>query len=117
MVKFKSGAKRSSRKPPYCLVPIELLQEVAKTRQEGDIKYEPNNWMLANKEYFVDCLSHAIEHLIEAPWEKDEDIYLHLGHAACNISFILWALRRGKVTAKDFQQMAVIVQNANTKRN
>jgi hypothetical protein len=106
-VQFDGGAKRCDRKAPHFLVPIELLEAVGWTRYEGDAKYEPGNWMLGDKEFFVDCLSHSIQHLFEFPWDESED---HLGHAACNIAFILWALRRGKVTREDFRNVARIVK-------
>jgi hypothetical protein len=100
-------AKRGSRKAPHFLVPLELVEAVAHTRLEGDLKYEPNNWMLGDRAFFVDCLSHAIEHLMHYPWDESED---HLGHAATNISFILWALKRNKVTREDFMEAARVLK-------
>jgi len=108
-VEFTGGARRSDRKPPYFLVPRELLEAVAWTRLEGDRKYEPGNWQRGDPEFFVDALSHAIEHLVNAPWDETEDFRTHLGHAACNIAFILWALRRGIVSQQDFQQAAKLL--------
>jgi len=107
-VEFSGGARRRDRKPPFFLVPRELLEAVAWTRLEGDRKYEPGNWQKGDKEFFVDCLSHAIQHLMDAPWEAAEDFDTHLGHAACNIAFILWAKRRGVVSREDFQQVALL---------
>ena len=106
---FEGGTKRSCRKPPYHLVMVELMQAVAKTRAEGDRKYAPGNWVQGSKEFFVDCLSHAIEHLMLCAWDDEEDMLTHLGHTACNIGFILWALIKGKVTR--FQRAAVIVED------
>jgi hypothetical protein len=109
-VEFSGGAQRCTRKPPFFLVPIELLEAVAWTRLEGDRKYAPGNWMLGDKEFFVDALSHAIQHLIDAPWDGAEDFDTHLAHAATNIAFILWAKRRGVVSREDFQQVARLLQ-------
>jgi hypothetical protein len=103
---FSGGARRCDRKPPFFLVPRELLEAVAWTRLEGDRKYEPGNWQTADREFFVDCLSHSIQHLMDAPWDDAEAFEMHLGHAACNIAFILWATRRGVVSREDFQQVA-----------
>jgi hypothetical protein len=108
-VEFGSGTIRTSKKSPFFLVPIELLEAVADTRLHGDRKYQPANWMRGDKEFFVDCLSHAIKHLIDAPWDSDEDFDTHLGHAACNIAFILWAKRRGKISREDYQNAARIL--------
>jgi hypothetical protein len=103
---FTGGARRCDRKPPFFLVPRELLEAVARTRLEGDRKYGPGNWQQGDKEFFMDCLSHAIQHLMDAPWDDAEEFDTHLGHAACNIAFILWAKRRGLVDRDDFQQVA-----------
>jgi hypothetical protein len=109
-VTFDSGAKRCDRKAPHFLTPKELMEAVAWTRYEGDTKYDPGNWRQGDKEFFVDCLSHAIEHLFDMPFDEQEDPYTHLGHAACNIGFILWAMKRGIVTREDFVNAARIVK-------
>ena len=109
-VQFDGGAKRTGRRAPHFLVPIELMDEVAWTRIEGDSKYEPGNWECGDSEFFVDCLSHAIEHLILAPHDTEETIQTHLGHAATNIGFILWALKRGRVTLDDFRNACKVLK-------
>lgn len=106
-VLFAGGAKRCDRKPPFSLVPIELMEAVAETRREGDVKYGAGNWMLGSKEFFTDCLSHGIQHLIDAPWDETESLETHFGHAATNIAFMLWALKRGKITKADLQNIAI----------
>ncbi len=114
MTEFDGGARRTGRKPPYSLVPIELMEAVALTRQEGDLKYQVGNWMRGDREFFVDCLSHAIQHLMDAPSDPDEDMLTHLGHAATNIGFILWAMKRDKVTREDFQNIAAVLNATGT---
>ena len=111
MVEFKGGTRRSSRKPMYHLVPIEIMRAIADTRVEGDLKYEPGNWKQGSRGFFIDCLNHTIEHLYDAVnMESREDVTTHLGHAACNIAFMLWALARDKLMRADFTRAAVIVQ-------
>ena len=53
---------------------------------EGDLKYGAGNWQKGNKEFFVDCLGHAIEHLMLFAWDDHESLETHLGHAATNIA-------------------------------
>ncbi len=117
-VEFEGGGKRSCRKSPLSLCPIELVEAVADTRAEGDRKYDVGNWQKFEKEGWVDCLSHAIQHLLDFDkdkvWENgievdNESPETHLGHAATNIAFILWAIRRGKVTRADFQNIAKVL--------
>jgi hypothetical protein len=108
-VNFAGGTRRESRKPMYHLVPIELMQAVAETRQHGDLKYEPANWKKGDKVFFTDCVNHCIEHLWDATGtDSMEDIMVSLGHAATNIGFMLWALRRGIIERKDFERAAVL---------
>lgn len=106
---FEGGTKRTGRKPVYHLVPVELMEVVADTRAEGDCKYQPGNWKQGDEEFFVDCLGHAIEHLMLCAWDEDESLETHLGHAATNIGFILWALKRQKVTKESFRRAGLIV--------
>jgi hypothetical protein len=99
------------------LVPRELLDLVAKTRAEGDRKYGAGNWKHGDRLFFVDCLSHAITHLMDAPGEEDgEDFETHLAHAGCNIAFIAWALKRGIVKVQDFENAAELYGGAEKKR-
>jgi hypothetical protein len=106
---FEGGAKRTGRKPVYHLVMLELMAAVADTRVEGDCKYGVNNWTEGDEEFFVDCLGHAIEHLMLCAWDEDESLETHLGHAATNIGFILWALKRRKISRESLQSAALIV--------
>jgi hypothetical protein len=112
-VQFAGGAKRCDRKAPHFLVPIELIEAVAWTRFDGDAKYAPGNWMQGDREFFVDCLSHAIQHLYSVPWDTSED---HLGHAATNIGFILWALKHGKVEQADFARVSQVYEEIRSER-
>jgi hypothetical protein len=112
-VQFKGGTYRESRKPLYHLVPIELMQAVAETRRRGDMKYEPGNWKKGDRVFFVDCLNHCIEHLYNVTESETlEGAGEALGHAATNIGFMLWAMRRGLVTRRDFEQAAVLERGA-----
>lgn len=105
-------ARRETRAPLVHLVPIELIEAVAEARVEGDCKYTPGNWQNGSPQFFVGCLNHAIEHLFGAACmnpkdQKGDSIETHLGHAACNIAFILWALKRGRVSPDDFFNAAL----------
>ena len=104
-------ALRASSKPLYHLVPAELLEAVAEARAAGDLKYAPGNWKQGGPVFFIDSLNHAIEHLIRSvDPESDESMEVHLGHAATNLAFILWALKRGIVRQRDFLAAAELFQ-------
>ncbi len=110
-VEFEGGTKRTERYVPLWLCPVELIQAVADTRLYGDQKYEPGNWMQGDKYFFVDCLSHAIQHLYDyaIPPEGDTSGDYHLGHAATNIAFVLWALKHGVIERRDFFNVAKLL--------
>ncbi len=112
------GAMRATRPTMLHLVPVELIRAVGEARIEGDVKYGPGNWQRGTPAFYVGCLNNAIEHLLGAagmnPSEEDEGIETHLGHAACNIAFILWALPRGRVKREDFLNAALPAREGRT---
>jgi hypothetical protein len=114
-VTFQGGAGRQTRKTALHLTPIELIEAVGKTRMEGDGKYGPGNWQHGSRAFFVDCMNHAIAHLFDAcgmnseAGDDEESIETHLGHAACNIAFMLWALKRQKLSREDFRNAAAVM--------
>ncbi len=97
MVTYETGAKRGDLKPMYQLIPLAGLRRLAETLTEGHLKYDPSlfvqNWKLGNVDFFGGCFDHALEHLYKfRAGETDED---HLGHAAANIFFLIWAQEEG----------------------
>jgi len=72
---FESGASSSGNKPPYeCLTPT-LLRRAAERMRAG-LHYGKHNWKkgINDKQFILDRLNHAIEHLIKAQQEIDNDI-------------------------------------------
>src|SRR5258708_3371920 len=55
-------AKREEIKPPYYLIPLCALTELARRFQKG-LHYGRENWKHADKAWRDDASSHALEHL------------------------------------------------------
>lgn len=71
---FSSGAASSGSKPPYeCLTPA-LFRRSAGRMAKG-FHYGKHNWKqgITDKGFIVDRLNHAIEHLIKAQQEIEND--------------------------------------------
>lgn len=72
---FKSGAISSGNKLPYeCLTPTFLKRSAA--RMELGLHYGKHNWKKGakDKDFILDRLNHAFEHLIKAMYEIDNNI-------------------------------------------
>lgn len=72
---FKSGASSSGNPPPYeCLTPLFLTR--AAERMRLGMHYGKHNWVKGaqEKEFILDRLNHAFEHLVKAMKEIDQDI-------------------------------------------
>jgi len=72
---FTSGASSSGHKPPYECLTIIFLKRAALRMQKG-LHYGKHNWKKGakDKQFILDRLNHAIEHLVKAANEIDNDI-------------------------------------------
>lgn len=83
-------AKADGGKPPISLVPPEILIACAKIRAYGRDKYHaPNNWVLVEKERYVDAMMRHLCAYLEGETLDPESGLPHIWHAACNMSFII----------------------------
>lgn len=71
---FKSGASSSGNKPPYECLTLTLLTRAAKRMEKG-MHYGKHNWKKGaiDKAFILDRLNHALEHLVKAQQEIDND--------------------------------------------
>ncbi len=100
--RFRGGARRSDRKPRFDLIPWEFLEAVAVVLAEGATRYGSHNWKRGGRDFFVDAWNHAFVHLEKfKEGDQSED---HLAHLACNVVFLLWAVKRKILTAREFMQ-------------
>ena len=66
----------------------------------GAAKYGPHNWQRDGKDFFIDAWNHAFVHLQRfKEGDRSED---HLAHLACNVAFMVWAVKNGIVSQEDF---------------
>ena len=99
--RFPGGARRTDRKPRFDLIPFEFLESVAEALTRGTAKYGPYNWKRGQKDFFLDAWNHAFVHLQKfKEGDRSED---HLAHLACNVAFMVWAVKNGVVSLEDFK--------------
>lgn len=72
-------------------IPVEMLEELARVFDYGAKKYARDNWKkgVPWHEFYGSALRHIFK------WWQGEDIdpesnCLHLAHAICNLTFLLW---------------------------
>jgi Domain of unknown function (DUF5664) len=102
IARFRAGARRRDRKSRFDLIPFEFLESVAGALTSGAVKYGPYNWKRGRKDFFLDAWNHAFVHLLKfKEGDASED---HLAHLACNVAFLIWAIRNGVVAQDDFSR-------------
>jgi hypothetical protein len=98
--KSADGRKYDSGKRRWDLLPYKSIGCVVDVLTYGAKKYDPNNWQKvpdAKNRYFAAAMRH-----ITAWWEGEkfdpESGIHHLGHAMCNLIFLMWfdLKRKGK---------------------
>ena len=83
------------------MIPFEFLESVAEALTRGTAKYGPYNWKRGQKDFFLDAWNHAFVHLQKfKEGDRSED---HLAHLACNVAFMVWAVKNGVVSLEDFK--------------
>src|SRR5947209_10864987 len=98
--RFPGGARRSDRKPRFDLIPFDFLEAVAEVLTRGAARYGPYNWKCGKKDFFLDAWNHAFVHLQKfKEGDTSED---HLAHLACNVAFLIWAVRRRTISQRAF---------------
>ena len=99
--RFAGGARRTDRKPRFDLIPFEFLESVAEVLTRGAARYGPYNWKRGRKDFFLDAWNHAYVHLQKfKEGDRSED---HLAHLACNVAFMVWAVKNGIISDDDFR--------------
>ena len=101
-------AKADKGKLPISLVPMTIIKDIAAIRKYGEEKYHaPNNWVLVDKQRYVDAMwRHLIAYQEGEEYDKESGLP-HLWHAACNMAFILemespdWDVRKQQLIASD----------------
>lgn len=101
-------AKADKGKLPISLVPMFIIKCIAAIRKYGEEKYHaPNNWVLVDKQRYVDAMwRHLIAYQEGEIYDKESGLP-HLWHAACNMAFILemespdWNVRKQQLIASD----------------
>lgn len=84
-------AKADAGKPQLSLVPMQILNAIARVREYGNKKYgDPENWKtVAPSRYRDAMLRHAVAYIQDPNGVDEESGLPHLWHLACNVSFLV----------------------------
>ena len=87
-MKFDEG------KEPHDLIDKEIIIELAKVLGYGANKYEAHNWKigLPISRYYSACQRHLLSFNSGETIDSESGLN-HLGHAACNLMFMLYMLK------------------------
>ena len=85
--------KYDTGKAPIHLVDSGVIIELAKVLGYGALKYEAHNWKngLPISRYYSACMRHLLAFNDGETFDPESGLN-HLGHAACNIMFMLYML-------------------------
>ena len=83
-------AKLDKGKPQLCLVPRQMIFDVAEVREYGVKKYgDPDNWKRVELERYRNALFRHFMAYLDDPGGVDEESGIeHYKHMACNMAFI-----------------------------
>lgn len=74
----------------YHLIPVEILEEIAKVMTYGAAKYSPDSWKGIEAERYKSALfRHLVAHEKGEVNDKESGLS-HLSHALTNLAFILY---------------------------
>lgn len=84
-------AKADAGKPQLSLVPMQILNAIARVREYGNRKYgDPENWKTVSPARYRDAmLRHAVAYIQDPNGVDEESGLPHLWHLACNVSFLV----------------------------
>ena len=95
-------AKADAGKLDLTLVPTAIIEEIAKVRHYGVLKYsDPESWKKVSIDrYWKATLRHILVAWNDMTSVDEESGLLHISHASCNLAFI-FALMRGETDESD----------------
>ena len=90
MIAANQEAKADSGKAQLTLVPRQILFDVARIREYGNMKYHsPDNWKNVEPQRYRDAMFRHMCAYLDDPSGVDEESGLpHLWHLACNVAFL-----------------------------
>ena len=83
-------AKADAGKLQLCMVPREIIRNIAVVREYGNRKYgDPENWRTVEIDRYRNAaFRHWLAYLDDPKGCDEESGLLHLWHLACNIAFL-----------------------------
>lgn len=92
-----AGVKHDQGKPDYSYISRELMDEMARVREFGAIKYSRDNWRNGFK--YQRSIAAALRHIFAFKDGEDldhESGLTHIGHALCCLEHLLYDFKHHK---------------------
>lgn len=98
------GQKFDTDKLRMDLIPSIVIKTLSNILTYGAKKYDPNNWKkgIEHSRLFAACLRHLYAYKSGESIDPESGLS-HLGHALCNISFLIW-MAENKPELNDLQE-------------
>jgi len=94
--KEDQATRFNAGKVQHSMLPKSLLDETSKVLMFGAQKYDRNNWKKGMDYTSVyDSLQRHLTAFLDGENEDPESGLLHLGHAACNLAFLIEYYTKG----------------------
>ena len=94
------SAKADAGKPRLSLVPMQILEDIARVREYGNMKYPEggkDNWRNVEPERYRDAMLRHMVAYIRNPYGVDEESGLpHRWHIECNLAFLAEIEKEGR---------------------
>jgi hypothetical protein len=101
--KVGDGIKHDEKKPRWHLIPLDVLEGIARVATFGADKYEDNNWKYVHPgpERYFDALMRHITAWQAGERDDPETGFSHLAHAGWNVMALAWFEKHGRGLAQD----------------
>lgn len=90
--------KADAGKPRLCLVPPQIIFDIAEVREYGNRKYsDPGSWRRVEIDRYIDAAYRHFLAFAADPKSKDAESGIrHYKHLACNLAFLCEMLKEAQ---------------------
>lgn len=96
-MKQGDGTKYDEKKPKWHLIPLKVLEDIARVATFGADKYDEDNWKYVQPgpNRYYDALMRHLTDWQDGEHDDPETGFSHLAHAGWNIMALAWFEKQG----------------------